>query len=257
MLVMLLLACWMGRTFAIFGSCVTRDPFELTEASIAGHRVALHLMRTTINSCLAIPVPLSDLFSRVSTASFDDSCVMHDLLKQHFDQLRQAKFDCLLLDLVDERHCIIAEDDYYMCQSVPFLRMAEKLKLNVAKFTRRSPRDPELIAETLANIPRFIKRLCCNVNPSRILVHEALAATKYFDSEGVLRTFPNEAEIKLMNDILREYYNRLKLEGGFFSITLPADICVAHVGHRWMLSPFHYTDIYYHYFLDNLKQFMK
>jgi hypothetical protein len=247
----------MSKTFAIFGSCVTRDPFELAEASTAGHQVALHLARTTINSCLAMPVPLSDLFLQGFEINREEACVTHDLLKQHFDQLRRSEFDYLLLDLADERHCILAFDGYYLCQSVPFLRIAEKLKLDVSRFARRSPRDPELIAETLANIPRFIERLCFNIDPSHIVLHEALAATTYLDREGELRTFPNKSEISFMNDIFIKYYDKLKSEGGFCSIALPKDMCVAYVGHRWMLSPFHYTPLYYHRFLAELTRLMQ
>jgi hypothetical protein len=229
----------------------------LTEASIAGHRVALHLARTTINSCLASPVPLSNLFSTRDLLDYAEHCVTDDLLKQHFDRLQHSSFDYLLLDLVDERHRIIVLDGFYVCQSVCFLRMVEKLKLDVTRFERRSPQDPKLIAETLASIPRFVERLCANIDPRRIFVHEALGATTYFNSEGVLKTFLNEAEILVMNDILTKYYHKLKAEGNFCSIALPKDMRVADARHRWFLSPFHYTSLYYHQFLVELNRLMR
>src|SRR5207245_10631931 len=123
---------------------------------------------STINSCLASPVLVKNLFPSERRGRFEERCVMDDIFKVHFDLLRGKAFDYLLLDLIDERHWIIVVDGSYLCYSVPFLRMAEEFKLDVAKFERRAPRDPRVVAETLANIPRFLERLCGIVDPKRI-----------------------------------------------------------------------------------------
>lgn len=244
----------MGKSFAIFGSCVTRDAFELGGPAATGHRIAIYLARTTINSCLAAPVAVKSLFASERREKFEERCVIHDILKLHFDVLREKPFDYLLLDLIDERHSIIAVDGSYLCYSVPFLRMAEEFKLDAAKFERRAPRDPSVIEETLANIPRFLERLRCIVDPCRIILHEALWATSFIDSEGTLRPFPNKAEIALVNDILAAYYARMKSEGELISISLPQDVRVADEKHRWTLEPFHYAGIYYRTFMAELVQ---
>jgi hypothetical protein len=242
----------MGKSFAIFGSCVTRDAFEIGGPTAADHRIVVYLARTTINSCLAAPVPVKSLFASERREKFEERCVVHDIFKLHFDLLREKLFDYLLLDLIDERHSIIAVDGSYLCYSVPFLRMAEEFKLDIAKFERRAPRDPRVIEATLANIPRFLERLRGIVDPKRIILHEALWATSFIDADGVLRPFSNKAEISLVNDILTAYYARIKSEGGLVSISLSQDVCVADEKHRWTLEPFHYADIYYRTFLAEL-----
>lgn len=244
----------MRKTFAIFGSCVTRDAFELGSPTAPVHRVAIYLARTTINSCLAPPVSVKHLFRSARRKKFEERCVINDISKLHFDLLREKPFDYLLVDLIDERHWIMAIDGSYLCYSVPFLRMAEKFKLDAAKFERRSPRDPWVIAETLANIPRFVKRLCSIVDPKRIIVHEALWATSFIDAAGEVRPFPNNSEISRVNDVLAAYYARIKSEEALASISLPQGVCVADEKHRWRLEPFHYADIYYRTFLAELNR---
>jgi Family of unknown function (DUF6270) len=201
---------------------------------------------------LAAPVPITRLFAREVSVKFKERCVIHDISKQHFDLLRPVTSDYLLLDLIDERHWVMVVDGSYLCCSVPFLRMAKELDLNVTGFERRSPYDPRVIAETLANIPIFIRRLRANVEPRRIILHEALWATSYFDSEGALKTFPNIAEVVLANDLLTQYYTKMKSEGQLPSILLTEDVRVADARHRWTLGPCHYADIYYRAFLTEL-----
>jgi hypothetical protein len=247
----------MGKTFAIFGSCVTRDAFELGGPTATGNSISIYLARTTINSCLAQPVPFQSLFASERREKFEERCVINDIFKTHFNLLREKPFEYLLIDLIDERHSIIAVGGSYVCYSVPFLRMAEEFKLDVAQFERRAPRDPRTVAETLTNISRFIERLRLMVDPKRIILHEALWATRFVDAEGTLRAFPNQTEIALVNDVLAAYYGRLKSEGGLTSISLSHEVRIADEKHRWTLQPFHYADIYYRKFiveLDRLTQ---
>jgi hypothetical protein len=242
----------MGSSFAIFGSCVTRDAFELAGPTATDHRVAIYLARTTINSSLVGPVSFKNLFQSRAREKFEERCVIHDMFKLHFNLLRETPFDYLLLDLIDERHWIMAVDDSWLCYSVPFLRMAEEFKLDVGKFERRAPRDPRVIEDTLANIPRFLERLRCIVDPKRIILHEARWATNFIDAHGVLQPFPKKSEIYLVNDVLSAYYERIKSETGLASISLSEDMCVADEKHRWSLEPFHYANIYYRTFISEL-----
>jgi hypothetical protein len=247
----------MEKSFAIFGSCVTRDAFELGQPTSGAHRVSVYLARTTINSCMSAPVPFKDLFASERQQKFEERCVIDDIFKRHFDALREKPFDYLLLDLVDERHPIIAIDGSYLCYSVPFLRMAEAFKLDPTKFERRAPRDPRVIEETLANVPRFLERLSRIIDLDRIILHEALWATNFIAADGQRKAFANAAEIARVNDVLAVYYARLKSATALRSIAVPEDVRVADEKHRWTLEPFHYADIYYRAFmleLDRLTQ---
>jgi hypothetical protein len=242
----------MERSFAIFGSCVTRDAFELGRAKSGSHRVTTYLARTTINSSLSAPVPFANLFATERQAKFEERCVIDDILKRHFDALAEKPFDYLILDLIDERHPVIAVGDSQLCYSVPFRRMAEAFALDTSKFEMRMPQGESVIAETLANIPRFIARLARIVDPQRIILHEALWAKTYIAADETRQDFPKQAEIERTNSVLAAYYARLKAEGPLRTIALSEDLRVADEKHRWTLEPFHYADSYYSAFIAAL-----
>jgi hypothetical protein len=242
----------MGKTFAIFGSCVTRDAFELDQAKSGGHRVGTYLARTTINSCLSAPVPFKNLFAAERRPKFEERCVTDDILKRHFDALAEKPFDCLIVDLIDERHPVIVIDGSQLCYSVPFRRMADGFAVDTSTFEKRMPQDPRVVEETLANIPRFIERLTRVVDPQRIILHEALWATSFIAADGARRDFPKKAEIERTNAILAAYYARLKSAAPLRVIALADELRVADEKHRWTLEPFHYADIYYRAFMVEL-----
>lgn len=242
----------MEKTFAIFGSCVTRDAFELGQSKSGDHRVGNYLARTTINSCLSAPVPFKNLFAAERQPKFEERCVIDDILKRHFDALAEKPFDYLIIDLIDERHPVIVVDGSQLCYSVPFRRMADGFALDTSKFEKRMPQDPRVVEETLANIPRFIERLTRVVDPQRIILHEALWATRFISADGTRQDFPKKAEIERTNAILAAYYARLTSAAPLRVIALPEEMRVANEKHRWTLEPFHYADIYYRAFMIEL-----
>jgi Family of unknown function (DUF6270) len=244
----------MTTTFGIFGSCVTRDAFELGGPLAQRYQIGVYLARTTINSCLSAPVPFTNLFAAERRAKFEERCVVNDIFKLHFEQLGEKPFDYLLLDLIDERHAVVTVDGSYLCYSVPFLRMAEAFGLDAGKLERRLPRDKRVVEETLANIPRFLERLGAVADRRRIILHEALWATEFLDTNGTRQDFPNKAEIEQVNEVLRAYYGAVKAGGVRQSIAVPEELRVADANHRWTLEPFHYAEGYYRAFLTELER---
>jgi hypothetical protein len=236
----------MVGSLAIFGSCVTRDAFEIGAGPKRSHDIAVYLARTTINSCLSPPPPFKNLFDSERRNKFEDRCVIADIFKLHFSLLRTKRFDHLLIDLIDERHPILIAGESSLCYSVPFSRMAEAMKLDTGKFERRLPRDKRVVDATLANIPAFLERLRAIVAPERTVLHEALWAPRYRAADGEIRDFANQREIQAANEILRSYYAKIRAEcPAMRSIRLDEEHQLADEKHRWTLEPFHYAESYY------------
>lgn len=244
----------METTVAIFGSCVTRDAFELGVVGEAHYKVGPYLSRTTINSSLASPVAFADLFGGERRKTFEERCVIDDVLKLHFERLEQNPFDYLLIDLIDERHGILAVEGSAICHSVPFMRMAKAFEIDTGKLTRRLSLDPRVIEETLDNIPRFLARLGAIIDPKRIILHEALWATHYRSADSKLLAFEKATEIARINDVLRGYYARFKSEAPLSAIAPPDEVCIGDEMHRWNLEPFHYSESYYRQFMNQLER---
>jgi hypothetical protein len=248
----------MGRTLAIFGSCVTRDAFEIQQSRAADpDRIALYLSRTTINSCLSDPVKLREFSPAPEHTKFEERCVVSDLEKTHFRELRQAGFDYLLIDLIDERHASLKIGASNVCHSMPFARLAEARGIDIAKYERLLPNDPAAIERTVENIPRFLNRIQAIVDPSRVVLHEANWALNFRAADGTIQPFKHQGFIQANNRILDLYYDRMKAAcPGMRTIKVPADCVLGDESHRWTLEPFHYADDYYAQFLRQLDSIM-
>jgi hypothetical protein len=243
----------MESTFAIFGSCVTRDAFEICKKVEDGRNVCIYLTRTTINSCLSTPViAIKDPFEPQGKLNFEERCVFQDLFKLHFDRLQEGAFDYLVLDLIDERHAIAAVNGSYLCVSSPFMKMAKTFNIDVSQFEYYSPLEQWIIQKTLDNIPLFLKRLCSIVDHKRIILHEALWATRFVSADGTLRGFPNQVEIRKVNDVFERYYACIKSTIPLQSIRLPEDVRIGDETNKWALEPFHYVRDYYGSFMTKL-----
>lgn len=242
----------MSRAVAIFGSCVTRDAFELrSQQSADADTVALYLSRTTINASLATPVTAPPAGQPVAgQIKFEERCALADLEKTHFQDLRRKRLDVLVVDLIDERHWLLDIGGGEAAYSVPLVKLCEAQGIDHAKFPRTSPTDPGLVERTLANIPTFLARLAQVIDPSRIILHEAVWARRYVATDGTIREFADRRMIDGTNAILDRYFAAMKTAcPEMRSIRVPEDQVLGDEAHRWTLEPFHYAESYYREFL--------
>jgi len=242
----------LGRRYAIFGSCVTRDAFELSRQRGGSDTVAVYLARTTINACLAPPAVLPAL-AAPAAAKFEERCVVADLAKTHFADLAAVPFDVLVVDLIDERHPVLSVDGSLVSHSVPLGRMALACGLDLSAYPMLMPHDPRIVQATLDNIPRFAAALAAVAGPRPIVLHEALWAAQYRGADGGLRPFPDQPLIARCNRTLAAYYAAIRQAcPDAAAIRIAGDDLVADAGHRWGLEPFHYGERYYDRFLGRL-----
>jgi hypothetical protein len=240
-----------SRAVAIFGSCVTRDAFELqARLSAAADTVALYLSRTTINASLAAPVVALAGPPPDAKVKFEERCAISDLEKTHFQELRCRRFDVLVIDLIDERHWLVDIDGGEAAYSVPFVKLCEGRGIDPAAFRRTPPGDAGTIERTLANIPCFLARLAAAVDPGRMILHEAVWARRYRAKDGSIQDFAQQGMIDGANAVLESYYAALKAAcPAMRSIRVPEDQVLGDEAHRWTLEPFHYAESYYREFL--------
>lgn len=238
--------------FAIFGSCVSRDAFELDPAHAQGLCVELYLSRTTVNSALASPLALPPL-TESGKLRFEDRCVMDDLYKRHFDKLNQSQADYLIIDLIDERNPLLYFGGSALCLSVPFAKFAANHGWPVEKNRRLHSTDPENVAATLANLPLFAARILGCFSASRLVIHRALWASRFRKPNGEVALFGDQAVIDHTNAVLRRYYDQLIAAlPGCAVIEVAATDLLADEAHRWTLEPYHYAPPYYAAFLSQL-----
>lgn len=246
----------MSRSVAIFGSCVTRDAFELQARLAPGpDTVALYLSRTTINASLAAPVTALGSPPPASVVKFEERCVLSDLEKTHYQELRRKRFEVLVIDLIDERHFLAAVGDGEAAYSVPFMRLCETRGIDHKRFPLTPPSDPAVIARTLTNIPAFLAKLAEIVDTRRVILHEARWAQQYLAKDGSIRPFAQGATVDAFNALLDRYYAAMKAAcPEMRAIRVPDADTLGDEGHRWTLEPFHYAETYYRAFLHQYEQ---
>jgi hypothetical protein len=243
-----------SRAVAIFGSCVTRDAFELqSRTSSAPVRIGPYLSRTTINSCLSAPITSLAVPPPGDTIGFEERCARADLAKTHFQELRGQDFDYLVIDLIDERHWLIDIGGAEAAYSIALLRFLEQQGVDEAQFARTRQNNPKIIARTMANIPVFLNRLAASVDPARVILHEARWARRYVATDGAVHDFEPLKPIDETNEILDRYHAAIrKAWPALRTIRVPDELLLADAGHRWKLEPFHYAEAYYVEFLRQL-----
>ncbi|MDI3242484.1 DUF6270 domain-containing protein [Arthrobacter sp. AL08] len=223
----------------VYGSCVSRDPFELeTDVQLVDYR-----SRSSVGSAFAQP-PLGweahlDLGS--VTSPFQRRMVTADVTKTLADDLREADFDALVLDFIDERMSTVEIGGSVVTDSP---------ELAATGFVA----DPECMHEPWTPEGWLLRKagitaLLGVVDPTQIIVNRAYWATK--DDAG--QDFAQISWIAKNNAFLRELYEIFEAVPGIRFIDYPPSLLVADSVHRWGRQPYHYITAFNHHFVRQME----
>lgn len=221
----------------ILGSCATRDAI-----SFAGDGLHLsgYLARTSLASAFQdSPAPKSLLrFLDRIDSNFQKRMVKIDLLKLAGSILREAEFDYLLLDLIDERFNLAKFRGRNGLQSF-FTLSAEFYKAYgsrgaVGSIIRSGS------AEHWDAWRAGVDRLFAMYSPARVILNKVYWAEKANDGS----TLGQPWDIDKENQWLYRMYEYLERDSSIKSIDYGAGF-LADPGHRWGLAPFHYDQAVY------------
>ncbi|MET3809195.1 DUF6270 domain-containing protein [Arthrobacter sp. UYEF3] len=226
----------------IWGSCVSRDPFELdSDIEIVDYRA-----RSSLGSAFAArPLDWENQIDLGSlTSPFQRRMATADVIKSLAVDLRSAEFDALILDFIDERMSTV---DF--CGSVvtdsPELAAAG---LNVPATLKHEPWSENGWALRKAGIVSLLEI----VDPSRIIVNRVYWATT--DDAG--DAFAQARWIAKNNAFLRELYEIIELIPGIRFIDYPDEMLVAGSEHHWGRQPYHYIAELNQYFLFEVEKML-
>ena len=239
---------------AIIGSCITRDLWPiLGEAP----RDLLYVSRTSLPSLFSGPV------SEVAVAGeppaplkrHQHNALSADLTKTALAALVAHAPSHIIFDFIDERFDLMLvrgalvtrswelEASGYLAQTV-FEGARDVPRLSAGCDRLWSDAADEL-ADLLAATP---------LRDATLILHEARWAAHYLDADGATAAF--DAEIEILpgraaraadhNALLDRYQAGMAARlPGLARVSVPPELRMASVGHRWGLSPFHYVDAYY------------
>ncbi|RKR18683.1 DUF6270 domain-containing protein [Arthrobacter oryzae] len=223
----------------IWGSCVSRDPFELeTTVDLVDYRA-----RASLGSAFADrPLGWETQVDIDSLASpFQRRMVTTDVTKTLAGDLRNTDFDVLVLDFIDERMSTVEFGGSVVTDSpelaaTGFAADAER---------KREPWTAEGWAQRRAGVSALLRV----VDPSRIIVNRVYWATK--DDAG--QEFAQGLWIAKNNAFLGQLYAIFEAVPGIRFIDYPESLRIADSDHKWGRQPYHFIPALNEHYLWELE----
>jgi len=221
--------------FAIFGSCVTRDPFQFAK----GVSIPLYCARQSIASS-ASARPSANYLSQIKfangIAAFHQRSIESDIGKTALGRIRKLSPHIpIVIDLIEER--------------CPLGVTPENTIVTLSEAAQKFSNLPDLVVRQIAPwsdeyIELFrsaLPKLAAALEGRKVVIHRALYAEN-------LGKFPG------INAHLRSMYDDIRAAvPSAASFDLPADVTRSEPDHMWGYAPFHYIDDYYTVALDMIE----
>ena len=224
----------------IFGSCITRDAFEIESNDI---EVGNYFSRSSLVSAVHYPREIKEKINLEHR--FLNRSIEQDVTKRFQKYSKNPKSKVLVIDLIQERY------------SLNFLERS--LSTYSPEYVRAKLPKGRLISgkEHLEIFTRYLRKIVRLLSKYElVIIHEANLIDRYKDENN------NDVPIKLTQkdkffiEYGNQYYNLLKENlpsvesikiGGFYGDP----------NHKWGMSPSHYETGYYEEFTKQLKTIIK
>ncbi|HDZ49575.1 hypothetical protein LCGC14_0056310 [marine sediment metagenome] len=228
----------------IFGSCVSRDFFEIT----AEKKIKLvdYYARSSFASISASPIKDDDLTERVES-KWQRSMIERDLGKNIIKDLEVKDFDIILVDFIDERFNLAK-----VFSSVCTISTEYKKYQNKSKYKSIAFDSDEKFELWKAGIDKFLSTLIKINALDKLRVSKVYWATE-IEGEG---RFSDEYYdyIKRNNIMLDKMYLYLEEKVNINQfIFYPEKTLMAAQKHKWGVQPFHYVNDFYFYTKKSLE----
>lgn len=223
--------------YFIYGSCVSRDAFELKGAPLLDG----YASRSSIASAFApAPIDVPRLVSDANPSAFQRRMVMVDVRKELTSILQARPDGDVILDFIDERLDLVSVGGSVITLSPELVR---SLPAPSPEALVRSG-SPEHRKRFALGLDRLLEL----VSPERIILNRVYWAS--FDERG--HAVASLDEVHERNRFLDECYRMVRERGVSRELTYDDSLVIADSEHRWGVSPFHYVPELYRSMLDQL-----
>ncbi|MEC5178786.1 DUF6270 domain-containing protein [Arthrobacter sp. CG_A4] len=226
----------------IYGSCVSRDAFEMPGApSLVEYRA-----RSGLGSAFSATTGLmTKIDLEMNSSAFQRRMVASDLAKDLSELLIASHFDYLLVDFIDERLQLIRSPQGYDTFSPELSRAGFDSHIH-----ELVPIGSE---EYFSAFESGWNKLITIVPADKIVLNKAFWATSDESDQDI-----GDLALAVKNNaILSRLYAHVLTDPTVHYIDYDEDDIRAKSGHKWGLSPFHYVDSFYHKTLGALNSLPK
>lgn len=237
-------------TVGIWGSCVTRDTFEI--GGPFDEPLAYHARSSWISQAAA-----PDEVPPVGTPTgpgFADRMVREDLEKSVLDELASKRPDLVVIDLIDERFDLVSVGGAYYSMSDYYERLELDSSMREASDEvlafRDDERDVAFERAVGALVPQWLEAL----SDTRFVLHQAWYTARSSDPERPFYASAPTA-VAWCNERLAHHYRCLIEAFGGRLHVVEADrdrLLEADPDHKWGLAHYHYVPGYYEQILTQI-----
>lgn len=231
-------------TVAVLGSCVSRDAFSLAPRDGLG--LGAYIARSSFASAFSPQRVEPEVVATTASieSAFQRRMVNCDLEKTALAALLDPAPNAICIDLIDERFSVGEYHGTYLTISPEFTRSGFPLD----SLRRIAPDSREHWGMWCDGVARF---LAC-VGTGNVVLNKVFWAAQ--DIHGDM--LPQQEQIRASNDLLRARYEHLDGLGIERTIDYPESLLVADPGHKWGLSPFHYSAGFYQHTMAELDRLL-
>ncbi|MGN8249259.1 DUF6270 domain-containing protein [Pseudomonas sp. SMV7] len=234
----------MVKNLIIYGSCVSRDIFNLEESRT--FKLTDYFARSSMASLCSAAYANDDALNRISS-TFRRRMVSYDFSKQILTQPEIFKTaDLILIDLIDERFDLVVLPSGHIITNSSELAESDLLADSSVKgyqiIKYGSPERRDLWMQGMRKFFAFLEE---HNKLGSIIINKVYWASHFEESSST--EFPVSLNtVEKANQELDWMYEQLekKLSKNQF-LHYPPEILTADEHHRWGVSPFHYCKQYY------------
>ncbi|WP_284384270.1 DUF6270 domain-containing protein [Pseudomonas putida] len=234
----------MIKNLTIYGSCVSRDIFNLEESQ--SFKLTDYFARSSMASLCSSSYENEEALGRIPSA-FRRRMVAYDFSKQILTQPEAFEnADIILIDLIDERFDLVALPSGHIITSSNELAESGLLTDSSVKgFQLIKPGSPERRDLWIQGMHKFLAVLEQHNKLGRLVVNKVYWASRFENASDTNFPVPLAA-IEKANQELDWMYNELekKLHKHQF-LHFPPQLLTSDEHHHWGVSPFHYCAQYY------------
>lgn len=242
----------MIKNLIIYGSCVSRDIFNLEESR--AFKLTDYFARSSMASLCSAAYTNDDALDRISSP-FRRRMVSYDFSKQLLNQPEIfKKADLILIDLIDERFDLVALPSGHIITNSSELAESNLLADSSVKgyqiIKHGSPEHRDLWIQGMQRLFAFLEE---HKKLENVIINKVYWASHFEETSST--EFPvSLSTVEKANKELEWMYEQLekKLTKNQF-LHYPSHILTADEHHRWGVSPFHYCKQYYKEALLQLK----
>lgn len=234
---------------SVLGSCVSRDIFRVapTDGVVMGRYVARTSFATMFTAPLVPP------YDPPADEKWEDRMARLETSKGSLDYLFSQPFDYLVIDLIDERHPVLADGEASALWTAPF-RKAGLFKYKKPTWKKLSVGGERQMSMWREGLRRFTAIARQRGIQDRIVLN-CVYLTRDFAQGGQFSRV-KDWEMAL-NGTLRVMYDEfMDALPEAFQITYPEEIIKLPKRHAWGLAPYHYHDPLYVHARDQLLAIM-